>query len=108
MRVLTIVLAAAVLQIPGWAEAKKNKIEPGGAGYVDTKHPKVGKDYYVVRSDESDKCSIVTGEWANKPVGTLGSAPYATKKYAIAALKTFPECKGGEMDQGADKKHKKK
>jgi len=92
MRVLTIVLAAAVLQIPGWAEAK-NKTEPGGAGYVDTKHPKVGKDYYVVRSDERDKCSIVTGEWANKPVGTLGGAPYATKDYAKAALRTFPECK---------------
>ena len=107
MRVLTIVLAAAVLQIPGWAEAK-NKTEPGGAGYVDTKHPKVGKDYYVARSDERDKCSIVTGEWANKPVGALGSAPYATKDYAKAALRTFPECKGGEMDQGADQKHKKK
>jgi hypothetical protein len=55
MRVLTIVLAAAVLQIPGWAEAK-NKIEPGGAGYVDTKHPKVGKDYYIVHRGDSDKC----------------------------------------------------
>jgi hypothetical protein len=61
-----------------------------------------------VHKGQTNQCSIVTGEWANKPVGTLGSAPYATKDYAKAALKTFPECKGGEMDQGADKKHKKK
>ena len=107
MRVLTIVLAAAVLQVPGWAEAK-NKLEPGGGGYVDTKRPKVGKNYYVVRKGQNDKCSIVTGEWANKPVGTIGGAPYASENYAKAALKTFPECKDGETDEAADKKHKEK
>ena len=107
MRVLTIVLAAAMLQVPGWAEAK-NKLEPGGGGYVDTKRPKVGQNYYVVRKGQNDKCSIVTGEWANKPVGTIGGAPYASKDYAKAALKTFPECKDGETDEAADKKHKEK
>jgi hypothetical protein len=67
--------------------------------------PKVSKDYYVVRKNQSNKCSIVTGEWANKPVGSLGGAPHATKNYAKAALKTFPECKGGE--EADDKKDKK-
>lgn len=105
MRMLTIGLAAAVLQIPGWADAK-SRLEPKGGGYVDTKHPKVGKNYYVVRKDQSDKCSIVTGGWADKPEGALGGAPYATKNYAKAALKTFPECKGGE--EADDKKDKKK
>jgi hypothetical protein len=47
--------------------------------------PKVSKDYYVVRKNQSNKCSIVTGEWANKPVGSLGGAPHATKNYAKAA-----------------------
>ena len=98
MRMLTIVLATAVLQVPGWAEAK-DKLEPGGGGYVDTNRPKVEKDYYVVWEGQSDKCSIVSGEWSNKPVGALGGAPYASKDYARAALKTFPECKGGETEE---------
>ena len=106
MRMLTIALAATVLQVPTWAEAKK-RLEPGGGEYVDTKHPKVEKDYYVVREHQSDKCSIVAGEWANKPAGAIGGAPYASKDYAKAALKKFPECKGGETDEAADKKHKK-
>jgi hypothetical protein len=113
MRVPTIVLiAVAVLLIPEWAEAGKEggkaNREPGGQGFLKEKHPKLGKDYYVVHEGQTNRCSIVTGEWANKPVGALGGAPYATEDYAKAALKTFPECKGGEMDQGADKKHKKK
>jgi hypothetical protein len=113
MRVPTIVLiAVAVLLIPEWTEAGegggRSKLEPSGQGFLKEKHPKLGKNYYVVHEGQTNQCSIVTGEWANKPVGTLGGAPYATKDYAKAALKTFPECKGGEMDQGADKKHKKK
>jgi hypothetical protein len=104
MRTPIVALAAIAGLVPGWAEAKKDPYNPGGGGYVDTKHPKVTKDYYVVREGKSDKCSIVTGEWANKPVGAIGGAPYANKNYAKAALKTFPECKGGETDH---KKHKK-
>jgi hypothetical protein len=68
MRIVTIGLAVAMLQIPGCADAK-TQLEPGGGGYVDTKRPKVGKDYYIVRKDPSDKCSIVTGKWGNKPQG---------------------------------------
>jgi hypothetical protein len=101
MRMLTIVLAAVVLQVPGKAQAK-DPVNPGGGGYVDTKHGKVGKDYYVVHKDQSDKCSIVTGDWAKKPEGAIGGAPYASKNYAKAALKKFPECKGGETDEAAD------
>jgi len=108
MRMLTIVLAAAVLQFPASAEAAKARLEPGGGGFVDTKHPKVGKDYYVVHKGQSDKCSIVTGDWANKPEGAIGGAPYASKNYAKAALKKFHECNGGETDEAADQNHKKK
>jgi hypothetical protein len=109
MRTSLILLAGiAVLQVPGWAEAGKDPYNPGGGGYVDTKHPKVTKDYYVVREGKSDKCSIVTGAWADKPAGAIGGAPYASKDYAKAALKKFPECKGGEADEAADDKHRKK
>ena len=109
MRTLTIVLATAVLQFPAWAEAKE-RLEPGGGEYVDTKHPKVEKDYYVVHKDQSDKCSIVAvvGNSAEKPAGAIGGAPYASKNYAQAALKKFPECKGGQTDEASDNKHKKK
>jgi hypothetical protein len=104
MRTLSMVLAAmALLQVAGWAEAK-DRTQPGGGGYVDTKHPKLGKNYYVVRMGVGDKCSIVSGEWSNKPAGVLGGAPYASRKYAKAALKTFPECKGGEIEEAADEK----
>jgi hypothetical protein len=107
MRTPIVALAAIAALMPGWAEAKKDPYNPGGGEYVDTKHPKVTKDYYVVREGKSDKCSIVTGAWADKPAGAIGGAPYASKAYAKAALKTFPECKGGETDEAVDKKHKK-
>ena len=49
MRISLVFLAAiAGLQVPGWAEAK-DRLEPSGSGFVDTNHPKVTKDYYVVR-----------------------------------------------------------
>jgi hypothetical protein len=32
------VLAAIAALVPGWAEAKKDPYNPGGGGYVDTKH----------------------------------------------------------------------
>jgi len=82
----------------------KDRTQPGGGGYVDTKHPKLGKDYYVVRMRVGDKCSIVSGEWSSKPAGALGGAPYASRDYAKAALKRFPECKGGEIEEAADEK----
>ena len=109
MRTLAIVIAAfAVLEFPQLAEAG-NLINPGGGQYVDTNHPKATKDYYVVREGQSDKCKVLNGDFGEKPVGTIGGAPYASKKYATAALKKFPECKGGEADDSMDtKKHGKK
>ena len=108
MRTPLVVLATiAVLQVPGWAEAK-NQLEPGGGGFLDTNRPKVTKDYYVVREGQSDKCKVVTGDFGNKPVGAIGGAPYANKNYAEVALKKFPECKGGNTDGAADDKHRKK
>jgi hypothetical protein len=106
MKTPMVALVAVAALTPGLAEAKHaNPYNPGGGGYVDTKHSKITKDYYVV--SEGNKCSIVTGEWADKPAGALGGAPYATKGYAEVALKKFPECKGGETDEAVDKKHKK-
>ena len=64
--------------------------------------------YYVVPTGQSHQCSIVAGEWEKKPAGALGGAPYASADYAKAALKTFPECKGGEPDEETDTKHRKK
>jgi hypothetical protein len=61
-----------------------------------------------VREGQGDQCKIVAGNFGDPPVGTIGSAPYAGKKYAKAALKTFPECKGGEIEEAADEKDKKK
>lgn len=108
MRIPLILLAGiAVLQVPGWAEAK-DRLEPGGGQFVDTKHPKVTKDYYVVREGHNDQCKVVAAEFGNKPVGAIGSAPYASNQYATAALKKFPECKGGEATEFEGKKHGKK
>ena len=101
MRIPMVVLGAlTVLQVHGWAEAK-DALQPGGGGYVDTKHPKAAKDYYVVRQGQSNQCEIVVGEFGDRPEGAIGSAPYASKQYAEAALKKFPECKGGGADPTA-------
>ena len=109
MRTLAIIIAAfAVLQFPQLAEAG-NLIQPGGGQYVDTNHPKATKDYYVVREGQNDKCKVVNANFGDKPLGAIGGAPYVSKKYATAALKKFPECKGGEADDSMDtKKHRKK
>lgn len=98
MRILVIAFAAiALAQVPGWAE------EPKGGGYVDTRHPKASKDYYVVKG-EGDQCSIVRGDFGDRPDGAIGDAPYATRKYASAALKKFVECKGGEAEKNTNEK----
>jgi hypothetical protein len=108
MRIPLVLLAAiAVLQVPGWAEAA-DPIGPRGGEYVDTNHPRVTKDYYVVREGQSDRCKVVAGDFGNNPAGTIGGAPYASKQYATAALKKFPECKGGEATEFEGKKHGKK
>jgi hypothetical protein len=96
---LTIVLTMAVLAAGG---AKAETLTEPGEGFLAQKHPELGDDYYVVRKGQSNQCSIATGKWEKKPVGALGDAPYASEKYAKAALKTFPECKGGEADEEAD------
>ena len=107
MRMLTIVLAAVVLQVPGKAQAK-DPVNPGGGGYVDTRHGSIGKDYYVVHKGNSNECYIVNGSFGNPPVGAIGGTPYASEAYAEAARKKFSECKGGEVGEATDtKKHKK-
>ena len=60
-----------MLQVPGSAEAKKNNEkwwEGGSSNYVDTKHPKLTKDYYVVREGGGDQCKIVAGKFGDPPV----------------------------------------
>src|SRR6478752_5539375 len=113
MRVLMVTLTAmTLLLVTGRAEAAKLGVkgEPKGDEFLRQKKPKVAKDYYVVPTGQSHQCSIVAGEWEKKPAGALGAFPYASADYAKAALKTFPECKGGEPDEetSPDKKHRKK
>jgi hypothetical protein len=106
MRMPMVVLAAiAVLLVPGWAKAK-DPTQSGVGGYVDTNRKKLTKDYFVVREGQSDQCKIVVGDFGDKPEGAIGGAPYASKTYAQAALKTFPQCKGTTEPEG--KKHEKK
>jgi len=101
--VFTAITAALV---PAGSEA--GTVREPGEGFLEHKHPKVQKDYYVVHQGESDKCSIVRGTWGDAPAGALGGAPYASKVYASAALKKFPQCKGGEVEGGVDDKKRGK
>ena len=96
------VTVAAVIFVPAGSEAGKMR-EPG-EGFLEHKHPKVQKNYYLVHRGESDKCSVVSGRWGNAPAGALGGAPYVSKDYAIAALKKFPQCKGGVVEGELDDK----
>jgi hypothetical protein len=100
MRMLMIVLTAvASVLVTGWAEA--GEVQDPGLGFI--KHKRKGNldgpDYYVVRKGESGKCSIVTGDRSDTPVGVVGGAPYASREYAETALKSSPECKGGLVEE---------
>jgi hypothetical protein len=103
---IMVVTVIALSLVPKESEADGVR-DPGG-GFIDQKHPKLGKNYYVVR--EGNGCAIKAGKFEEKPERMVGDAPYASKSYAKNALKTFPECKGGEVseDAFAGKKHRKK
>jgi hypothetical protein len=98
--------AVAAAVVPAGSEAGTLR-DPGG-GFLEYKRPKVQKNYYVVHRREGDKCAIVSGKWGDAPAGALGGAPYASKAYASAALKKFPQCKGGEVEGGSDDKKPEK
>jgi len=100
MRMLMIVVtAAASVLFIGWAEAQ---VREPGEGFIKSKRPAVGSDFYVVRKGDSGKCSLVAGKPGDKPVGAVGDAPYASRKYATKALKSSPECKGGLANDDTD------
>jgi hypothetical protein len=108
VRRLPIVIAAMALLVAGMANAGPAPLEPDSGG-MPSRKKSLGKDYYVVHKAGTDKCSIVGGQWGNKPDGAMGEGSYAGKKYARDALKTFPECKGGDADETSDhKQHDKK
>jgi hypothetical protein len=105
MRTSIIVFTAmAVLLVP--SGSKSDSVRDPGAGFIDQKRPKAGKNYYIVRKDNA--CAIKTGKFGDQPPGMIGDAPYASKVYAKAALKKIPECEGSEVeDETSGKKHKK-
>ena len=88
MRTSIVIFAAMVALLPSNRSEADSVHEPGGA-FVEQKHPKVGKDYYIIHRGESDKCSIVTGSFGDPPEGALGGAPYAAKGYANAGSRNF-------------------
>ena len=99
---ILVFTAVAAALVPAGSEA--GTVRDPGESFLEHKHPKVQKDYYVVHRGESDNCSIVSGKWGDAPAGALGGAPYASKSYASAALKKFPQCKGGEVEGESDDK----
>ena len=106
MRAFTILLIAMALASVS-QRAYANSVNDQGAGFLSYKHKKATKDFFVVRAGQGDQCSVKQGEFSDKPVGAIG-APYASKDSAEAALKQFPECKGGEASEFEGKKHGKK
>jgi hypothetical protein len=107
MRAFTILLIAmALASVPQRTYAES--VNDPGAGFLSYKHKKETKDFFVVRAGEGDRCSVVQGQFSDKPAGAIGGAPYASKDYAEAALKKLPECKGGEASESEGKKHGKK
>ena len=108
-RTRTLILATVLVLLvhtEAKSKSKLNDYRGGGGGFVGETNRKLGKDYYVVRDSDSDKCSIKQGNFGENPTGMVGGAPYASKDYAKAALEKFPECKGGEADEAMG--HKKR
>ena len=109
MKTPTIVIAVAVIFLFTGSASAQNRslLERDSPGDTFLRHKKIKAmgDYYLVRSS-NNQCSVVSGGTGKKPEGMVGNAPYATKKYAEAAIKNFPECKGGlvEDEEGTEKK----
>jgi hypothetical protein len=78
---LSLALLLAVLSWPPSANA--------GERIESTK--KLGKNYYVVRKPNSGDCKVEPKKVPNDFI-MVGKSPYASQKYAEAAIATFPEC----------------
>ena len=52
---------------------------------------KLGKNYFVVRKSNSSDCKVEPKKVPNDFI-MVGKSPYASQKYAEAAIETFPEC----------------
>jgi hypothetical protein len=78
---LSLALVLAVLTWPPSAYA--------GETIQSTK--KLGKNYYVVRKPNSGDCKVESKKVPNDFI-MVGKSPYASQKYAEAAIETFPEC----------------
>jgi hypothetical protein len=78
---LSLALLLAVLSWPPSANAGEN--------IQSTK--KLGKNYYVVRKPNSGDCMVEPKKVPNDFI-MVGKSPYASEKYAEAAIATFPEC----------------
>ena len=73
---ITVLTAVAALLLP--IQSKADSVRDPGGGFVGQKASKLGKNYYVVRKAEG--CAIQTGKTGEKPEGTIGDAPYASKE----------------------------
>src|SRR6476619_5702854 len=78
---LSLALLLAVLSWPPSANAGEN--------IPSTK--KLGKNYYVARKPNSGYCKVEPKKVPNDFI-MVGKSPYASEKYAEAAIETFPEC----------------
>jgi hypothetical protein len=84
MQHLALILALLLALLP-WAP-------PANAGERIESTKKLGKNYFVVREPNSSDCRVEAKKVPNDAV-MVGKGPYASEKYAKAALETFPECK---------------
>lgn len=78
MRILTCERSRFCLSQWSWPRllrAYANSLTDQGAGFLSYKHKKATKDFFVVRSGQGDQCSVVQGEFSDKPTGAIGSAP---------------------------------
>ena len=78
---LSLALLLAVLP---WAP-------PANAGERIESTKKLGKNYFVVRKPNSGDCKVEPKKVPNDFI-MVGKSPYASQKYAEAAIETFPEC----------------
>ena len=83
MQHLAHILALLLALLP-WAP-------PADAGERIQSTKKLGKNYYVVRKPNSGDCKVEPKKVPNDLI-MVGKSPYASQKYAEAAIETFPEC----------------
>jgi hypothetical protein len=84
------------LRAPFPLSAYADPVNDPGVGFLTYKHKKVTKDYFVMRAGQGDQCSIVQGDFSDKPDGAIGGATTQARTMQRPHSKSFPNARAAK------------